>query len=119
MLLHLVPRAAWEAAQAEGVYRAGSLATEGFIHCSTREQILAVANHLYHGRHGLVLLAIDPRRLDVPLRWEGADPEWGEFPHLYGPLRVDAVTDVWSFEPGPTGDFALPPALVRPAPEPF
>jgi len=67
----------------------------------------------------MVLLAIDPRRLDVPLRWEGADPEWGEFPHLYGPLRVDAVTDVWPFEPGPTGDFVLPAALARPAAEPF
>jgi uncharacterized protein (DUF952 family) len=118
MLLHMASRTAWEAARAQGVYRAPSLETEGFIHCSTREQILATANRFYHGRRDMVLLELDPRRIDVPIRWEGADPEWGEFPHLYGPLRVDAVSRQWDFAAGPTGDFELPPELQR-GPEPF
>ncbi|MDB5100223.1 MAG: glutathione S-transferase protein [Cyanobacteria bacterium RYN_339] len=119
MLLHMTARAAWEAAQAEGVYRAPSLATEGFIHCSTREQILAVANRFYRGQPAQVLLEIDPRRLDVPIRWEGADPEWGEFPHLYGPLRVDAVTRVLPFPQDAAGDFVLPVELGVKQPDPF
>ena len=39
-----------------------------------------------------MLLTIDSGRLGVPLRFEVGDPATGElFPHIYGPLDVDAV----------------------------
>ena len=42
----------------------------------------------------LVLLEIDPARLDVELRLE-VPPGAGEaFPHIYGPLGIDAVVGV-------------------------
>ena len=47
MIFHITPRTAWDEAQQRGNYRAESLATEGFIHCSTISQVLPVAENFY------------------------------------------------------------------------
>ena len=106
-LFHITERTAWETAQAEGLYRAPSLETEGFIHFSMPEQVLATAHRFYKGKAGLVLLQIDPSQLTAPLRYEVVS-DHGTFPHLYGPLNLGAVTKVWPFEPLADGNFALP-----------
>jgi uncharacterized protein (DUF952 family) len=118
-ILHLASNDAWLAAVKNGVYYADSLSTEGFIHCSKPSQIVGVANTFYHGQQGLVLLVIDPSKLESELKWEPpAEPEptharEGElFPHLYGPLNLDAVVNVIAFEPGANGIFTLPDALA-------
>ena len=117
MILHLTSRADWLAAQPAGEYRTPSLQSEGFIHCSTEKQIVRVADSFYTGRHGLVLLVIDPARLHPKLRWERpahpnqqADLPHSEehFPHLYGPLNLDAVIKIQEFEPNPDGKFPQP-----------
>jgi uncharacterized protein (DUF952 family) len=117
-ILHLASNEAWLAAAKSGVYHAESLSTEGFIHCSTRSQIVGVANTFYRGHQGLVLLVIDPSKLEPALKWEPpAEPEpthasEGElFPHIYGRLNLDAVVVVLPFEPEPDGSFCLPPGL--------
>jgi uncharacterized protein (DUF952 family) len=114
-LLHATTQATWSAAQASGEYAADSLAREGFIHCSTAEQILGVADRFFAGRHGLVLLVIDPARLSPELRWEpGTDLAAELFPHIYGPINLEAVVGVLAFEPGPDGKFHLPRSLEFP-----
>ena len=111
-ILHATSRAAWSAAQARGQYSADSLAGEGFIHCSKVDQILRVANLSFTGQHGLVLLVIDPGRLASELRWDpGADLATELFPHIYGPINLDAVAQVIDFEPTPDGKFHLPKSL--------
>ena len=50
IIYHLARRSEWEEAGTSGPYRAGSLAEEGFIHCSRdEEQMLGVANRLFAG----------------------------------------------------------------------
>jgi uncharacterized protein (DUF952 family) len=100
-ILHITERSLWEAARATGAYeistRGRSLQEEGFIHCSTRAQLPAVAAFLYgtyDGPDELVVLVVDPARLDVPLRYEAPKPGAEEFPHVYGPIPVAAVVDV-------------------------
>ena len=88
-IVHLCSHQAWEDALATGNYQAASLASEGFIHCSRPDQILAVANAFYHGLAGLSLLWIDPLLVTPEVRWEPVDKQ--VFPHLYGPLNLDAV----------------------------
>jgi len=111
-ILHITTRNDWLAAQNSGCYAAEALASEGFIHCSTRDQVLCVANALFAGARGLVLLVIDPRRLRPEVRWEpGADQSEELFPHVYGPINLEAVVEVLDFEPGPEGSFVLPPSL--------
>ena len=86
MLFHITECIAWETAQSEGIYRAPSLTTEGFIHFSTLEQVITTANRFYKGKSGLVLLQIDPSQLTAPLRYEAVS-DHGTFPHHYGPLN--------------------------------
>ena len=109
-IYHITPRAGWLAAQQAGEYTAASLESEGFIHTSTREQVADTANRFYHGQAGLVLLVIDPARLRAELRYDPVLTHGAEqkFPHIYGPLNLDAVVDVLPFEPQPDGSFRFP-----------
>ena len=143
-LYHMTPGAEWAAAQALGEYRLSTrgktLAEEGFIHCSYAHQVVRVADAIYRGTRGLVLLVIDPAAVRAEIREEalgrvgpgsegGADrpagrgPGGGEatdrrsagcrgaIPHIYGPLNADAVVDVLPFEPAADGSFELPASL--------
>ncbi|MFF5481692.1 DUF952 domain-containing protein [Streptomyces sp. NPDC012935] len=100
-ILHITERSLWDEARARGTYemstRGRTLRDEGFIHCSTRAQLPTVAGFLYGSYDGpdeLVVLVVDPARLDVPLKYEAPEPGGEEFPHVYGPIPVNAVVDV-------------------------
>jgi uncharacterized protein (DUF952 family) len=97
-ILHITPRAKWEQALAEGEYRSDDLATEGFIHCSTPEQLPWVVEKFYKGQTGLVVLRIDPEKLKPPLKWENPHETLRLFPHVYGPINLDAVVEVLPLE---------------------
>jgi uncharacterized protein (DUF952 family) len=111
-IYHITSQASWSAAQSSGAYTADSLVKEGFIHCSKANQVLRVANSYYLGQPGLVILMIDPARLKPPLRWEpGSDKVDELFPHIYGPLNLDAVLRVFDFPPGSDGKFLIPAGI--------
>lgn len=61
-LVHICARADWERAQRQGELAPDSLATHGFVHLSTPEQVHLPANRLFAGRTDLVLLHLDPAR---------------------------------------------------------
>ena len=90
-ITHVAERAAWDAARASGSYAAPSLATEGFIHCSTPWQVVRIANANFAERTDLVLLVIDPTRLDSPVVFENCEGGTEPFPHIYGEVPVAAV----------------------------
>lgn len=117
-ILHIIARDAWEAARLSPEISVPSLKSEGFIHFSTAEQLVGVANKHYRGAKDLVVLVVDIGKLPIPLRWEAPNmlgdtsaPAPGLFPHLYCPLPTDAVIDVIGFPCQPDGTFSLPPAL--------
>jgi uncharacterized protein (DUF952 family) len=118
-VVHITSRLAWNEAGHLGQYAPSSLGSEGFIHCSSAEQAVPVASRFYRGQTGLVLLVIDPERLTSTLKWEPpADgspspglPADARFPHIYGPLNLDAVVQVLDFEPDANGEFSLPAVL--------
>ncbi len=112
LIYHVTSRTSWSAAQKSGAYSADSLASQGFIHCSKMDQILRVVNTYYADQRGLVILVIDTSRLKPEVRWEaGADKPDELFPHIYGPLDLEAVMQVLEFEPDPDGKFHLPLSL--------
>lgn len=100
LVYHLATAADWEQAQREGVYttstRGVTLAEEGFIHASRADQWEGVRERYYADvTEPLLLLEVDTDLLDVPWVEEPPAPGVSEtFPHLYGPLRVEAVVAV-------------------------
>ncbi len=104
VIYHIISRADWETASQQGSYRAASLASEGFIHFSTRRQVPRTLAKFYAGRSGLVLLCVEVDRLKSELRYEEADGQL--FPHLYGPLNLDAVIEVLPIEAGSSDPLA-------------
>jgi len=61
-LYHICSGQEWEQAQTQGKYRAQSLTIEGFIHCSTRQQVPGTAARFLGGQQGLVLLMSSYKR---------------------------------------------------------
>lgn len=112
MIYHILPQAAYQARNVTEVYRAASLETEGFIHCTGHPDLLVwVANRFYRATSGnFVVLCIAENRLQAEVRWEESDGNL--FPHIYGPLDWGAVERVIDFPRKPDGTFLLPPGLV-------
>jgi len=103
---HIAHQADWDLAKKAGDYRADSLSTQGFIHCSTSGQVFGVANRLFQGKQDLILLKIDEARLLSPVKYENLEGGQQLFPHIYGPLNLDAVIDIISFIPEEDGHFS-------------
>ena len=102
-IVHICRRADWEAAKQQGEYRDASLEAEGFIHCSLPEQVLATANRFFRGVPEIMLLWIDPSKLQTELRWEPSDGQ--VFPHIYGPLNLNAIQFASDFPAERDGSF--------------
>ncbi len=101
MIYHIASRADWQSAHKSGSYTADSLAAQGFIHCSKAEQVAGVLARFYAGQSGLVLLVIDPQKLTSDLRYEpGSDKPDELFPHIYGPLNLEAVASALDLSTG-------------------
>ena len=105
-LLHVLERDRWEAV--EDAYRPESLDSEGFVHFSTVDSILAVAQYGHADADDPVLLVVDPAELDAEVRYE--ETPSGAFPHVHGPLGREAVVEVLEF-PREDGRYVLPERL--------
>ena len=112
LILHATSRSAWIEAAAAGAFTAPSLDDEGFIHCSTPAQLERVAR-AFPPLEGLVLLCLDEARIDSVVRYEGSIEDGPRFPHVYGPINLDAVVDVVDLPPGPGGRYRLPSEIAR------
>jgi uncharacterized protein (DUF952 family) len=99
VIYHLTTVEEWEDAQDEGGYQPPSFKKEGFIHCSTAEQLDSVLEKHFKGQENLVKLVIDPARLTQRLQYDRVEDSQEEFPHIYGPLNIEAVTQIVFLEP--------------------
>lgn len=106
MLYHITTRTEAERAAANGEYEPAAFAREGFIHCSYRDQVVAVANRLFRGRPDLVLLEIDPAKLTCRVVDENLEGGTELYPHVYGRVPTMAIVRMLSFDCGPDGRFA-------------
>ncbi len=92
LIYHIVLAEDW-AAFDTGLYRAKSLETEGFIHCSFADQLDGVINRYYKGADRIVILEIDPERLMSRMIKEPSTNN-EIYPHIYGPINRDAIVVV-------------------------
>ncbi len=114
-IFHIATVTDWAEAQRGGAYTTStlgvSLEDEGFIHASRADQWQAVRERYYADvAEPLVLLEIETELLDVTWVEEPPTPGAREtFPHIYGPLRVEAVVSVTPLEKSrPTGSGSAP-----------
>lgn len=113
MIFHITIRIQWEKAILLGSYCASSLEDEGFIHCSTQQQILQSANNYYHGQSDLLLLCISSSKVEAPIVYEDSYKKGSAYPHIYGSLNLDAVMGVFDFPTNTDGSFSLPDDFHR------
>jgi uncharacterized protein (DUF952 family) len=81
----------WRDAEEKGSFVGAPIdLTDGFIHFSTAEQLRETVALHFKGQDGLIVAAIDPEKLQVPLAWE-TSRGGALFPHLYAALPMSAV----------------------------
>jgi uncharacterized protein (DUF952 family) len=96
-IYHLASLEDWERRTSEH-YEPAGLASEGFIHLCTSEQLAGVVERYYQGRDDLILVTVDASRFGDDLAWEDLTGSGERFPHVYGPLNLSAVVSSALFE---------------------
>jgi uncharacterized protein (DUF952 family) len=94
IIYHLTTKPEWEQAKARGHYESVSLADEGYIHCSEERQIPGVVERYFQGKKQLLKLVIETTCLTSPLYYDWSPSIEDTFPHVYGPINLDAVIAV-------------------------
>lgn len=94
LIYHITTSNAWTIAKETGSYSTPSLKDEGFIHCSELSQVEDIRSRFYAGVQDLVLLTIDTEKLTSQLIFEWSPSVQNTFPHVYGPINLDAVVEL-------------------------
>lgn len=108
LIYHITEQSTWDQAILDGIYLPTNFMREGFIHCSTRDQVLATAERYYANEGNLVLLQIDVSRLQSGMVEENLSGGTENFPHIYGPINLDAVLSVAKLAKGVDGKYCFP-----------
>lgn len=95
MIFHIATAADW--ARRTDTYTPSGFAKEGFIHCSTADQLEDVAKTFFSSRDDLVLLTIDAGALGDQVAYEDLYGTGEVFPHIYATLPITAVIEAESY----------------------
>ena len=90
-IFHITDQSTWQEAKHGTLYEGDTLSIDGFIHCCLFEQIERVLLNWFKGKHDLVILEIDPEILHSHIKYENLEGGVEAFPHVYGPINLDAV----------------------------
>lgn len=93
-IYHVTTLKEWEQAQQLNEYKPKDYEQDGFMHCSIERQIPGVLDRFYKGQSGLIKLKIEKAKVQRPVLFELAQDLNELFPHIYGPLNLDAVVEV-------------------------
>ncbi len=92
LIYHILLPDVWVEVKESATYEAESLKTEGFIHCSFAGQVNGVLGRYFADAGEVVILTIDADRLTSPVLAEASTND-EHFPHVYGPIDLDAVVN--------------------------
>lgn len=101
IIYHITTVQEWSQANFDGFYETPSLHSEGFIHCSTEQQLNGVLQRYFEGKTNMIKLVINTDKLTNELKWEMSPSIKEEFPHVYGTINLDAVIGVMSVDQSP------------------
>ena len=110
-IFHIAPKEKWKHSILRSHYTVESLHSEGFIHCSTAEQLVDTANKHFRGQSNLLLLKIDTTAIDSVIAYEANTEDGEAYPHIFCPITHNAIKEVIEVPVSSDGTFSLPPAL--------
>jgi len=95
VIYKLAPRTLWNEAEAAGVFLGAPVdLADGYIHFSTADTLEATANKWFADVEDVLVIGIDESKLNADeLKYE-VSRGGALFPHLYGPMPLNAVTGV-------------------------
>ena len=90
-IYHITTKSEWQKAIETGAYVAPALNEEGFIHCCDENQVDFIKEKYYSNSTNLVKLCIDTQKLASQYIFEWSNSLEQTFPHVYGPINIEAV----------------------------
>ena len=105
MILHCMRKTDWEEIKNKAEWGGRNIEADAFIHCSSPELFWRVAPNFIKIQEELMLLCIDEARLKSEVRYEDSDNCGRAYPHVYGLINNDAVTDVLPFIKDENGNY--------------
>lgn len=108
----------WDTAREQGSYTWSTIDSRlddvGFIHATSPGQTIDMLNRHFTGRDDIILLLVNADLVEPEIQLEKAlSGREGPFPHIYGPLNIDAVYEVIKPEKDAEGNFVQPTSLAE------
>ena len=102
-VIHATTPEDWERQEPSGSYVPPGFDQEGFIHCCHRGQLEQVLRDYFGAAESVLLLVLDPAGVAPQIRYELSPSTGEDYPHIYGPLNVSAVSEAIAItRDGPT-----------------
>ena len=110
----------WQEAQRAGEYTQSTLDAKldevGFIHATSPHQTTAMLNRRFADRDDIILLLVNLDKVKPEVKFEEPlSSTKGLFPHIYGPLNLDAVYRQIKPTKDSSGNFVDSDELQQPA----
>jgi uncharacterized protein (DUF952 family) len=112
MIYHIAHLEDFSLSRIRGNYFPGQFQQDGFIHCSTKNQVVSVANTWFLHSNDLVLLEINEQLLNVTVIYENLESGPELYPHVYGEIPISAISRYAYFMPQSTG-FSFPSEWIE------
>ena len=112
MIYHIAKLEDFSLSTSQGSYFPGQFLQDGFIHCSTKNQVLAVANTWFLHSENLVLLEIDEQMLNNDVKLENLEGGQEMYPHIYGEISLAAIPR-YSFLTPQSSGFSFPTEWIE------
>ncbi|MFA5668365.1 MAG: DUF952 domain-containing protein [Balneolaceae bacterium] len=91
LLFTIIPKTSWRTASNEGEFAPESLESQGYIRCIPDKELENYANSQFNGEDELLLIVIDPLRIQVPIKHETVKDI--QYPLICGSLKLDAIIE--------------------------
>ena len=99
------PSTNWSISQLGEEYAPEGWEKEGFIHASTRNQILPTLNRWFEGKDEVKVMELSIAKIKGEVKFEDLYNHGQEFPHIYGRINTNAIESILDFKRNAEGYF--------------
>ena len=107
-IFHITTKEKWKNAKKEGTYSSTTLVSQGFIHCSTKDQVIEIANCLFKDVLNVIILEIIEEKIKGKIVYENFEGKKELFPHIYGKIELDTVNTIYELQKDDNGEYYFP-----------